>query len=250
MIVENDAVSILGDTGKSKVGLIGSGRWSGSGIARRYAVDAPIRDSTWGKLEHALRRAFAGGAPRATAAAVAEAAVAKAAAAPMPAGADSDADSSAASSAASGAAPERGQTGSRARERRSGWWAFAAFGVALVGTLVSWQMMPSGDSVALGITIALGVGAFALAIYGGYGLGTRCPSCRSWYRRETTATTETGTSTYSKQIDEPIRDSSGKQIGTTSVTATYERTEYRYDYRCKECAHRWTGHGSSERRIH
>ena len=78
--------------------------------------------------------------------------------------------------AASGAASVRGfgarQTGSKARERRSGWWAFAAFGVALVGTLVSWQMMPPGDSVALGITIALGVGAFALAIYGGYGLGT------------------------------------------------------------------------------
>jgi hypothetical protein len=320
IIVEDDAVSILGDTGKSKVGLIGAGRWSGSGIARRYAVDAPISDSTWGKLEHALRRARSGDAPGAAeeVAGYAEAiveltsgrilhqqrspserraanafewkvvidgervtvhsssegsfaharwdgerlsgrevrparlavndyqwgVVEKAVievvtgrAAPMPA------------RASAGAAPERERAGLRPRDRRSGWWALGAIGVALAGALVSWWVMPSGDPVALGITIALGAGAIALAIYGGYGLGTRCPSCRSWYRRETTATTTTGTSTYSKQIDEPVRDSSGKQIGTTSVTATYERTEYRYDYRCKECSHRWTGHGSSERRV-
>jgi len=38
------------------------------------------------------------------------------------------------------------------------------------------------------------------------------------------------------------------ETGGTEL-ATYERTDYRYHYRCKECAHRWTGTGSSERRI-
>ena len=131
----------------------------------------------------------------------------------------------------------------RPADRRSGWWALAAAGVALAGTIVSWQAMPPGDGVALGITIALAAVTLGLVIYGGIGLGTRCPSCRAWYRRETTSTDVLGTSTYSKQIEQPVRDSSGKQIGTTSETATYERTDYRYHYRCKECAHRWTGTG-------
>lgn len=134
-------------------------------------------------------------------------------------------------------------------DRRSGWWALAAVSLAFAGTLASWKAMRPGDDVALAITIALGVLTAGLGIYAGYGAGTRCPRCRSWYRRETTGTTETGTSTYTKQIDEPIKDSSGKQIGTTSVTATYERTTYRYDYRCRECGNTWTGTGSSERRV-
>jgi hypothetical protein len=109
--------------------------------------------------------------------------------------------------------------------------------------------MPPGDHVALAVTIALAVVTLGLVIYGGIGLGTRCPSCRAWYRRETTSTDVLDTSTYSKQISTPVNDSSGKQIGTTSETATYERTSYRYHYRCKMCSHRWTGTGSSERRV-
>jgi hypothetical protein len=97
--------------------------------------------------------------------------------------------------------------------------------------------------------IALGVLTLGLVIYGGYGLGTRCPNCKAWYRREITSTDNLGTSTFTRQESKPVYDSSGKQTGTTYETVTYERTEYRYHYQCKECRHRWTGHGSSETRI-
>jgi hypothetical protein len=333
IICEGDAVSILGDTGPGKVGLIGSGRWSGKGIAQRYAVDDPIDDSTWARIENALRRAFA--EPAATSAlrspetvdparsgytelivelasgnvlyhqrsrsdrraanafewkvvvdgkrvtvhasdatsfaratwdgeqltdrelrseqhtindyqwGVVEKAVIEVItgrAAPMPRSAISGAG---AESATAAEAPPS----TKAQDRRSGWWAFAAAGAALAGTIVSWRTMPPGDNVALGVTIALAVVTLGLVIYGGVGLGTRCPGCRAWYRRETTSTDVLDTSSYSKQITTPVKDSSGKQIGTTTETATYERTSYRYHYRCKVCAHRWTGTGSSERRI-
>ena len=206
IICEDDAVSIVADKGDGKVGLIGAGRWTGKGIGQRYAMGDPIDERSWGKIEHALRCAFAG-------------------------------------PAAGGAA------GSGGKDRRSGWWALAAAGVALAGTIVSWQAMPPGDGVALAVTIALAVVTLGLVIYGGIGLGTRCPSCRAWYRRETTSTDMLGTSTVSRTISKPVHDSSGKQTGTTSELATYERTNYRYHYRCKECSHRWTGTGSSERRI-
>jgi hypothetical protein len=147
------------------------------------------------------------------------------------------------------AAQPRPRPKSPPKDRRSGWWAFAAAGLALGGTLVSWKTMPPGDSVALGITIALGVLTLGLVIYGGYGLGTRCPNCKAWYRREITSTDNLGTSTFTRQESKPVYDSSGKQTGTTYETVTYERTEYRYHYQCKECRHRWTGHGSSETRI-
>lgn len=346
VICEDDAVSILADQGDGKVGLIGAGRWTGKGIGQRYATGDPIDQRSWGKIEYALRCAFA---DPAAAAAAAESAVASARRPPAtvdPAESGytelivelasgsilyqrrsrtdrrvangfewkvvvdgervtvhaSDEDSCAratwdgerltdrevrskrrtindyqwgvvekavievitgrpapmpprmSSGAAAGVAVEpaaaRAPAGKNSgKDRRSGWWALAAAGVALAGTIASWQAMPPGDGVALAVTIALAVVTLGLVIYGGVGLGTRCPSCRAWYRRETTSTDVLGTSTTSRTISKPVYDSSGKQTGTTSELATYEVTNYRYHYRCKECSHRWTGTGSSERRI-
>lgn len=339
IICEDDAVSVLAAKGDGKVGLIGAGRWTGKGIGQRYATGDPIDQSSWGKIEHALRCAFAGpvaaaepavasdlrppGAvdpaedgytelivelasgnvlyqrrsrtdrraanafewkvvvdgERVTVHANDETSCARATwdgerltdrevrskqrtindyqwgvvekavievitgrSAPMP--------PRMSSGAAAGAAVEPAATRVPAgKDRRSGWWALAAIGVALAGTIVAWQAMPPDDGVALAVTIALAVVTLGLVIYGGIGLGTRCPSCRAWYRRETTSTDVLGTSTTSRMISKPVYDSSGKQTGTTSELATYEVTNYRYHYRCKECAHRWTGTGSSERRI-
>ncbi|MCX5748330.1 MAG: hypothetical protein NT062_38245, partial [Proteobacteria bacterium] len=134
-------------------------------------------------------------------------------------------------------------------DRRSGWWAYAATAVALGATLASWRTMPPHDNIALGVTIALAIITTGLLGYTIYGVTTACPGCSAWYRRETTSTTETGSSTYSKQISKDVTDSSGKKIGSTTETATYERTSYLYYYQCKHCSHTWTGTGSSERRI-
>jgi hypothetical protein len=334
IVIEDDAVSILGDTAGGRTGLIGSGHWTGKGIGRRAAAGAPIDDSTWGQIENAVRRAIA---PAGVAAPPPP--PSSAAEEPPAAGytelivelstgdviyqqrsrserrplngfewkiviedhrvivhahdegafaygtwdgerlVDREVRSKQqrtvndhqwgvvekAVSAASGAA-QPSATASEAvaalteptrppkpagppKDRRSGWWALAAIGVASAGTMVSWQAMPPDDSVALGTTIALGVVTLGLVIYGGYGLGTRCPKCRSWYRRETTSTDILGTSTYSKQVEKPVYDSSGKRTGTTYETATFQRTDYRYHYRCRECSHTWTGTGSSETRI-
>jgi len=140
-------------------------------------------------------------------------------------------------------------TGDQRGDGRSGWWALGAAlttTFALAGSLL---FGPAGDQVMLGVNIALGVLALGLWIYGGYGLATRCPSCKAWYRRKLTDTTNLGSHTTTRQVSKPVYDSSGKQSGTTYETATYEVTKYRYSYRCKECSHQWTGAGTSERRI-
>jgi hypothetical protein len=335
IIIENDAVSIVGDTAGGRTGLIGTGYWTGKGIGRRAAAGAPLDDSTWGQIENAVRRALG---PPAGVIATPPSTPAPPPAAEAPRAGYTEmivelstgdviyqqhvpserrplngfewkivledrrvivyahdegafaygtwdgerlADREVRSkrqrtvndyqwgvvervvSAVLGGPPAPSQPSATASEapaarpkpprppkdRRSGWWALAAIGVAFAGTMLSWRSMSPDDDVALGVTIALAVVTFGLVIYGGYGLGTRCPKCRSWYRRDTTSTDIIGTSTYSKQVETPVYDSSGKRTGTTYETATFERTDYRYHYRCRECSHTWTGTGSSEHRI-
>ncbi len=135
------------------------------------------------------------------------------------------------------------------RETRSGWWALGAMVVAIGGAIVAWMSNRPGDTVGLVIAIALTVLAVGLVIYTVYGATTRCPGCKAWYRRETTSVEDLGTSQVTRHESKPVYDSSGKQTGTTSEWVTYNVTNYRYHYRCKECSHRWTGHGSSESRA-
>jgi hypothetical protein len=323
VVCEGEAVSILGDVGRGEAGLLGAGRWTGKGIADRRATGAPIADSAWGKLEHALRGAFATSAPgrgyaeaiveltsgklghrqhaptdrraanafewkivvegdRVTVHARDEHGLARArwdgqglvdrearskrggtvndyqwglvedAAIELITGRAPPRRAAFSGVPAASAPPREERMGGRPaapKDRRSGGWALAAAALALAGTIASWQVMPPGDGAALAATIALGLVTLGLVIYGGAGLATRCPRCKAWYRRETTSTEETGSSTYTQTIEQPVHDSSGKQIGTTSELATYRRTTYCYHYRCKECSHRWTGTGSSDERI-
>ncbi len=318
VIREDEGVSILDDANS----LVAAGRWTGKGIANRYAADDPLDDSTWGKLEHALRQTTDTPSSDAGVGTYREAIVQLATGdliydAHEPsdrraanafewkieyAGGDVTVTSSKGASATArwvdgsladctprGLSPNDYQweiveravhtltTGlppppfkprpSReprrrllprmaasqgavrtSSDRRSGWWALAAFLVSLVGTILAWKVSPH-DGLGLATTIGLGACTLGLGIYALYGVTTRCPECKAWYRRETTSTTNLGTTTTTRYINEPVHDSSGKQTGTVSTLATYEVTRYRYHYRCKECAHQWTGTGSSERRI-
>lgn len=229
---EDAAVSVLARNAKRKIVLIGNGQWSRKGIGKRYAVSEPIDDKTWAKLESALHRLGRGDEPA------------------EPADPSALVDASGPGELASAQATDADQPARTGRgDLRSGWWAFAAALVTAAGCAIAWMAHTPGDSVSLAVAIILTVGALGLVIYLLYGLGTRCPSCKAWYRRETTSTEVTGTSTVSRQESTPVYDSSGKQSGTTYQTVTYEVTNYRYYYRCKECSNRWTGSGSSERRV-
>lgn len=212
--------------------------WDGERLADREVrskTGRTVNDYQWGLVEKVASEAITGYP------------------APVPLAAYDSATSGAPRTSATAseapAAQPRPKPPSRPKDRRSGWWAFGAAGLALAGTIVSWRTMPPGDQVALGITIALGVLTLGLVIYGGYGLGTRCPNCKAWYRRDTTSTDIIGTSTFTRQESKPVYDSSGKQSGTTYETVTYQRTDYRYYYKCRECRHEWTGTGSTESRI-
>jgi hypothetical protein len=132
------------------------------------------------------------------------------------------------------------------RDKRSGWWAFGAFLLALVGFIVAILVHTKGDNISLATIFVLGVLAAGLGIYAAYGAGTRCPSCKAWYRRKTTSVDNLGSHTEQRQVSKPVYDSAGKQTGTTYETKTVTVTRYRYNYKCKECGHTWTGTGTSE----
>jgi len=333
VICEGDGVSILGERGGS-THLIGAGRWTGNGIARRYAVADPISDRMWSHIENAMRRVMGAASgpaviddderPGLSSTAVYHEAMVdlttgdvrehrRSPSMRRPANAfewklvieddkvtlyatddrafararwdgeqliDRELTSSPIqpndyqwSVIASGVSqlltgrplpvatfdspvrvPKRGRdvtpVASRTTDRRSGWWALGAFLIALVGMIVTIATRSPGDNgLVTGIAIGLGAGTLGLGIYNLIGISTRCPRCRAWFRRETRSIDHMGSHTKSKTIDEPIYDSDGKQTGSRSVHATYEVSEYRYNYRCKECSNTWSRHSTSEHRV-
>lgn len=144
--------------------------------------------------------------------------------------------------------PEVAATASgSATVRRSGWWALAASVVAIAGALIAWRV--ARDDVGLYLAIALGVIALGLTSYTLFGAATRCPRCTAWYRRKLESTDLLGTSTENRDESVAVYDSDGKQTGTTYRSVTYEVSRYNYNYRCKQCSHRWTTQGTTSRRI-
>lgn len=91
------------------------------------------------------------------------------------------------------------------------------------------------------VGIILAAGIFILVIILMRGIGSECPQCKSWWKREllsrdlVDSSTKHGIRTVRKEVQ-------GGSGGYVMVDEAYSTTTYthKYHYACKKCGHKWT----------